>query len=407
MLKRGKQSVPASSSIPTNANIVLGRKVQVTLRPGSEVAPRWPFPELMPDAVPAGVLRDPADPRERLAALITSPRNERFAKVLVNRLWQRYLGWGLVDPVDDWDAATEGPSHPELLDCLARELVSHGYDLRHVARLILNTRTYQRAVRPERGAGSAGAGQGLAAPVRRRMTAEQLLDSLFVAAGKGFRSEEMNLDVDGRRPVKDFNNLGRPERAWEFTSLSNERDRPALAMPRAQQLIDCLCTFGWRDSRQGPQTVRDHAVNVLQPAALANGLVTHGRIARLSDDSALTELALEGRPLPALVDALFLRVLSRPPAAAERAAFMAQLAEGYEGRRLPPSGSQARDRRGVERAVSWSNHLHPEATRLKQEAERAARAGDPPTERLRAEWRERMEDAVWSLVNSPEFIFVP
>jgi hypothetical protein len=177
-------------------------------------------------------------------------------------------------------------------------------------------------------------------------------------------------------------------------------------MPRAQPIVDALCAFGWRESRQGPQTVRDHDPNVLQPAALANGLVANGRIARLSDDSAITAMALQDRPLPELVRALFLRVLSRPPTADELKDFTAQLSEGYAERRLKPSGSGAH-KSGPARPVSWSNHLNPEATRIKQEQERAARAGDPPTDRLRADWRERMEDALWVLVNSPEFVFVP
>ncbi|HEU0008700.1 MAG TPA: hypothetical protein VFT34_02680, partial [Verrucomicrobiae bacterium] len=126
----------------------------------------------------------------------------------------------------------------------------------------------------------------------------------------------------------------------------------------------------------------------------------------LSDDSAITALALQDRPLPELVRALFHRVLSRPPTADELNAFTAQLADGYADRRLKPSGSAAH-KSGPARPVSWSNHLNPEATRIKQEQERAARAGDPPTDRLRAAWRERMEDALWALVNSPEFVFVP
>src|SRR6266540_1259 len=399
MLRREPQLVPLSSSIPTNANIVIGKKEKVTLKPGSKVEPRWPFPQLASEDLPTGVLRNENDPREKLAALVTDPRNERFARVLVNRVWKRYLGWGLAEPVDDWSAefplgsnehaGTNAPSrssalqnpdrasHPELLEFLARELVEHDYDLKHVARLILNSQTYQRATRPDGALDQPAAGRLFASPARRRLSAEQLVDSLFAAVGKPFRSEELNMDVDGRRPVKDFNNLGTPARAWEFTSLSNERDRPALSMPRAQPIVDALCAFGWRESRQGPQTVRDHDPNVLQPAALANGLVANGRIARLSDDSAITALALQDRPLPELVRALFLRVLSRPPTVDEMNAFTAQLADGYADRRLNPSGSAAH-KSGPARPVSWSNHLNPEATRIKQEQERAARAGDPP-----------------------------
>jgi hypothetical protein len=428
MLRREPQAVPLSSSIPTNANIVIGKKVKVTLKPGSKVEPRWPFPQLASEDLPAGVLRNDDDPRERLAALVTDPRNERFARVLVNRVWKRYLGWGLVEPVDDWSAelplgsnehaGTNAPSrssalqnadrasHPELLDFLARQLVTHDYDLKHVARLILNSQAYQRATRPDGSIQKPATERLFAAPARRRLRAEQLVDSLFAAVGKPFRSEELNMDVDGRRPVKDFNNLGTPARAWEFTSLSNERDRPALSMPRAQSIVDALCAFGWRESRQSPQTVRDHDPNVLQPAALANGLVANGRIARLSEDSAITALALEDRALPELVRELFLRVLSRPPTADELKVFSAQLSEGFADRRLKPSGSAAQ-KSGPTRPVSWSNHLNPEATRIKQSQERAARAGDSPSDRLRADWRERMEDAVWALVNSPEFVFVP
>jgi len=405
MLRKEPQQVPPSSSIPTNANIVMGRVVNVTLKPGSNVDPAWPFPEVMTEDLPAGVLRHADDPREKLAALITDPRNERFAKVMVNRLWKRYLGWGIVEPVDDWE--TVEPSHPELLEYLARELVTHNYDLKHVARLILNSHTYQRQVLPVGSPETRPELRLFASPARRRLTGEQLVDSLFAAVGKSFHSEEMNLDVDGRRPVKDFNNLGTPARGWEFTSLSNERDRPALSMPKAQAIVDCLSTFGWRESRQNPATVRDHSPNVLQPASLAHGLVGHGRVTRLSDDSAITALCLENRPLPDLVRNVFLRVLSRPPATEELKMFISHLENGYADRQVEPSASQAFKKNGPGRPVSWSNHLNPEATRIKQELEREARAGDLPTDRLRPEWRVRMEDMLWALVNSPEFVFIP
>ena len=126
------------------------------------------------------------------------------------------------------------------------------------------------------------------------------MDSLFTAVGKKFDCEELNQDVDGRRPAQDFNNLGVPKRSWEFCSLANERDRPALALPRAQAIVDTLIMFGWRESRPNPLTERDHSPNVLQPANLANSTLAT-RVVRLSDESAITKLALLDQPLPGLL----------------------------------------------------------------------------------------------------------
>jgi hypothetical protein len=401
LLARAPQTVPATSSVRVPES---GRRplVEVSLKPGDRIAPAWPFPDLTPEALPEGVLRNPKDTRERLAAILTSPRNERLAQVIVNRLWQRYLGRGLVEPVDDWLDAS-GP-HEELLHYLARELIVHDYDLKHVARLILGSHAYQRAVRPGESRGE-GSEHLFASPARRRLTAEQLVDSLFAAAGKEFHCELLTMDPEGRRPPTEMLNLGRPQRAWELTSLSNERDRPALALPAAQGLVDLLGAYGWRESRPNPITVRDETPTPLQPMVLAHGTVG-SRITRLSDDSAFTELCLDERPLPDLVRAVFLRVLSRPPTAEERDLFVELLKPGYEDRRVP--GAVATGKRWQPAsAVSWANHLSPEATRIKLELERQARAGDLPTSRLRSAWRERMEDMIWALVNSPEFVFVP
>ncbi|MSU35456.1 MAG: DUF1553 domain-containing protein [Pedosphaera sp.] len=406
MLKRAPQELPWSSSIPTNAHITLGRKVKVTLAPGSKVEPAWPFGTLLAESeLPEGLLRRPGDSREKLAALVTDARNPRFARVLVNRVWKRYLGWGLVEPVDDWEETT--PSHPELLDYLARQLITHDYDLKHVSRLILNSEAYQREVCRGGSEEKPFNERLFASPARRRLSAEQLVDSLFFAAGKLFNAEELNMDVDSRRPVKEFNNLGTPQRAWEFASLSNERDRPALSIPRAQGIVDTLATFGWRESRQSPLTVRDEAPNVVQPATLANGVLAHGRVARLSDDSEITRLALREQPLPEFVRALYLRVFSRPPTRVETDLFVAHLSEGYSERRSTEFEKVSTRVNEPLRAVSWANHLHPEATRIKQEQERTARLGDPPTMRLKPAWRERAEDGLWAMVNSPEFVFVP
>jgi hypothetical protein len=319
-------------------------------------------------------------------------------------VWKRLLGFGIVDPVDDWEDVR--PSHKDLLTWLGRELITHDYDLKHVTRLILNSETYQRVV-TDAGSHFAKPDERLfASPARRRLTAEQLVDSLFQVAGKDFDCEELNFDLDAHRTVKDFLNAGTPQRAWEFVGLSNERDRPALAKPTAQPIEDILINFGWRDARAEPKSTREEAPNVLQPASIANG-VLGARITRLSDDSAFTALALRDQPVDALVTQLFQRVLSRLPSDKERSAFTADLTPGYADRLLAvPSGEVPKKPRMTKFAM-WSNHLNPEATNVVYELEKLVRAGDPPTLRLAKAWRERMEDAVWALMLTPEFVYVP
>ena len=245
-----------------------------------------------------------------------------------------------------------------------------------------------------------------ASPRRRRMTAEQLVDSLFAAAGKRFGAEQLSMDPEGRRPADKFLNLGAPERAWQLTSLSNERDRPALSMPVAQSIVDLLDAYGWRQSRQDPITVRDETPTALQPLTLANGLIGR-RIVTLSDDGALVDICLDDLTLSQMIDAVSLQLLSRPATSKERAQLAELLSAGFETRIVAGAKPAGFTRNWQRHAVSWSNHLHPRATEVMMQLEHDAQRGDPPTKRLQVDWRERMEDVVWALVNSPEFVFVP
>lgn len=400
MLQRGPQAVPKTSTIPPDQAAARAARVKVTLTAGAKVQPHWAFPEL--SAAPrADWLRQSNDSREQLALRMTT--SPRFARVIVNRLWHRYLGRGLVDSLDDWENTK--PHHSELLDYLAQSLEYEGYNLKKLARAILLSRVYQSVAREWDEVEEKGH-LFYAVPKPRRMTAEQLMDSLFVASVQPLDAGAINIDVDGSRTFKQSLNLGEPRRAWQFSSLSNERDRPSLALPFAQPFVTLLEAFGWRGSRQDPVNQRDEEPNVVQPALLAHGELGR-RVTRLTDVNGFTTLALTDQPLDRLLDRVYQRLLTRLPTPSERTLFRAQLAPGYTQRVRPRSVNPPPSVRLPRNLVSWSNHLDPEATRIQQELELAVRAGAPLTARLDSDWRERFEDMLWAILNSPEFLYIP
>jgi len=270
-----------------------------------------------------------------------------------------------------------------------------------VARIILNSHAYQRAVDPA----LAETSPLFTAPAARRIGAEQLVDSLFAATGKPFVLEPINLDVDSVRTIENALDLGRATRAWMLASTSNERDRPSLMLPRVQAVAEVLEVFGWRGARPDATSgLRETGANVLQPALLANGTMMTW-LTRLSDDHGLTAVALEAATPEDLVNRVFHRFFTRPPSPAEQQVYVEALRPGFEARILareaaPPAPAPRR------KFVAWSNHMRSEANSLRLVEEAAARRGEAPTARLDADWRRRFEDVVWALLNAPEWTHV-
>jgi hypothetical protein len=118
--------------------------------------------------------------RLALAEWTTSPTNPYFARAMVNRMWQHFFGRGIVNPVDDMHAGN-APSHADLLDELSRRFSDSGFDLKHVCRAILTSRTYQQTSRP--GENAAAEAALFARMSIKVLTAEQLYDSLETILG--------------------------------------------------------------------------------------------------------------------------------------------------------------------------------------------------------------------------------
>jgi mono/diheme cytochrome c family protein len=409
MLERKAVTVPKSSRVPAAFFEKKTREslIRVTLKPDEQVMPEWPFAGVTGVAESAEIDRlveDPKDSRERLAALITAPENLRFPRVMVNRIWKRLMGAGFVEPVEDWEG--HDASHPELLDWLAAELLIAKYDVRHIIRLIVTSEAYQREPGVEKLA-SAGAGERFFnAPTRRRLTAEQIVDTLHAAAGVAIDSEPMTFIHNGAKTLQTRQDLGYPRRGWMFASLNNERDRPSLALPRAQAVANVLEAFGWNGSRQKPVFKRETEPNMLQPGILENGILTQS-LSRASWKSEMANLAVEATSPDSLLEQLFLRFLSRLPLPSERDSLLPELTVGFDKRLTPPDQIKEPVLPEPLRLVTWLNHVMADANTIQQENENRVQQGPSPDPRLRPEWREVYEDIIWSLINDRDFVWMP
>ncbi len=123
----------------------------------------------------------PGIPRRMLLGRwITSNENTLFAKAVVNRYWGHFFGRGIVNPVDDFNSFND-PSHPEILDLLAKDFVANGFDLKRLIRIIVNTEAYQRT---SRWTGEEQPDAELFAVAQvRPLSTEQLYHSLVRATG--------------------------------------------------------------------------------------------------------------------------------------------------------------------------------------------------------------------------------
>ena len=157
---------------------------------GKKAALRFLYPEIgaMDPSAPK------ADRLKRLAEIVTSPADGRLARTLVNRLWARMLGRGLVEPLDDMDRAAW---NREVLDWLAEDFAAHGYDVKRVLETICSSRAYQTPAVEGPKEKEEFIFRG---PLTKRMSAEQFADALSTLTGEWNRmpsSIEFDFLADG------------------------------------------------------------------------------------------------------------------------------------------------------------------------------------------------------------------
>ncbi len=180
------------------------RRPTFVLRRGAYDAPTDPVGPAVPERILAF---DPALPRTRLglAKWLTDPRHPLTARVAVNRIWKTHFGRGLV--ATSWDLGAQGqlPTHPELLDWLARRFIDSGWDRKAMHRLIVMSGTYRQASTGPDGLAARDPDNKLIAHgPRHRLSAEQIRDSALAVSG-------LLVPVIGGPSVKPY----QPPGVWE------------------------------------------------------------------------------------------------------------------------------------------------------------------------------------------------
>jgi len=294
-----------------------GEQVVYVARSGDITNPRTGRPQT-PQFLGADAERfEPdIDRLEQLADWLTSEHNELFARSQANRIWFHLMGRGIVHPIDDF-RATNPPVNPDLLDALMDEFVKSRFDLRQLIRLIMNSQTYQLSSVPN--ATNRDDETNFSHPTIRRLSAEQLIDSLSQATGvattfNGYPPGVRASQIAGVRAVRRRD--GRPAPADRFLKVFGKPER----------LQTCEC-------ERSTETTLSQAFRLISGPMLNDMLTDAGnRLSALLDSE---------RGDGEIVTELYWATLSREPNQAELGA-------------LGDSLAQASDKRSALEDIAWS-----------------------------------------------------
>jgi hypothetical protein len=276
----GRKGGFADAEVPTNQTIFVASEGRVE-HPRTKRAMR-PRPLGGPDFSVSPF----DDPRASLARWMTDPENPYFARTMANRIWGHFFGRGLIHPIDD-ARSTNPPSHPDLLDALARDFARNGYDVKHLIRVCCNSEAYALSVEPN--ATNRDDYQTFARYYPKRLQAEVLLDAFSDALGV----------------ATEF-----PGKPGTFPAGTRAVDLPDEAVPNT--LLD---VFGRPARASSCECERVGEASLGQALALIGSpTLEHKLKAR---QGLPTRLAGDARPVADVVDDLFVRVLARPASSGE------------------------------------------------------------------------------------------
>jgi hypothetical protein len=265
--------------------------------------------------------KPPVEPRIALANWMTDARHgagHLLARVIVNRLWKHHFGKGIVATPNDFGAQGERPTHPELLDYLASELIKNGWRLKPMHKLIMTSAVYRQAneVAPANLAADP-ANRLLWHRPARRLEGEIIRDALLAVGG--------NLD---------------PRMGGPGTLDANTHRRSIYLTVKRSRLVPFLQMF---DAPEPIQSIGDRSSTTVPTQALA--LMNSPLVRKAAEGFAKRLQPAAGAPASAVIDKAYLIALSRPPMPTERDRMLAFVEQQAQTLGNTP---QARDRALVE-----------------------------------------------------------
>lgn len=325
-LESAAYDAPAAMGVGEAAKVVAEMPIHIR---GNHLA----HGPVVPRAVPAVMRASSGDPswkpdrsgRLELAEWLVRPDHPLTARVIVNRIWRWHFGTGLVATTDNFGVKGEAPSHPELLDWLARRFIESGWDVKAMHRLLLTSSAYQMAtVHPQPGE----------APLldpenrlhwkfqRQRLEAEQIRDAvLFVAGRLDDTLGGKTLPLRNRQMV--FNHTSKDHTHYE------DRRRSAYLPVIRNHVADVLAQFDYPDPTM-PTGSRNSTVVAPQCLYLLNSPLV------LDASRAMAAASLAAGESPeARIDWIYRRAFSRPATATERTEALRWVREAGESDAWP------------------------------------------------------------------------
>jgi hypothetical protein len=277
-------------------------------RTGAAMPPR--FLGSITPALPAH-----ADRLRTLADWIARPDNPFFARAQVNRIWYHLMGRGIVEPNDDFRASNPAVNE-SLLEALAQDFIAHHFDLRHVVRTIMNSRTYQLRAAPNET--NALDEANFAHAILRPLQAEQLLDALaqVTAVPVQFSGYPLGMRAAQLPGV-------RPARQRDQAPTDGEQFLRRFGKP--ERLLSCEC-------ERSDDTTLEQAFQLLTGGVVNRMLST--------PDNRIGQLLARSESNREIIEELYMASLCRPPAVHELNAACAMV-------------ERSKDRRAALEDVLW------------------------------------------------------